>query len=388
MGFTLGQPPLQPRVSRAGIELVKRFEGLRRKAARLADGGWTIGYGHTLSAREGAEVGPDEAEALLIYDLRRVAEAVQAGVYTPLTQNQFDALCAFAFNIGLENFAGSAVLRRLNEGNHLQAAAALELWRKAALGGEDIVVDALVRRRAAEKALFLTPPEGFRPSPTPVLKVLLDPSLIDTLEQRRAGLARPVVVEAPLDGEFATAEREPPPFALEAEAAPDEPADPDLAYSPALAAAANVRARLDRLLAEDEPDTAELDLAEPEPEPEPEIETGPETEPQPQPQPQPQVNAPLDLEPPVEQMLDAPTDGFPDDDYLIRQDAYIAPVSTRRHRAVNTPMLVIALIGLAMFSGSVVAMFNGNSSFAMLCIGLGGVIFMVIAAIRFLVSRI
>ena len=44
------------RVSRAGIELIKRFEGLRRRAARLPDGGYTVGYGHTRSAREGAEV--------------------------------------------------------------------------------------------------------------------------------------------------------------------------------------------------------------------------------------------------------------------------------------------------------------------------------------------
>jgi lysozyme len=379
MGFTLGQPPLQPRVSRAGIELVKRFEGLRRKAARLADGGWTIGYGHTRSAREGAEVGPDEAEALLIYDLREVAEAVQAGVYTPLSQNQFDALCAFAFNIGLENFAGSAVLKRLNEGAYLQAAAGLELWRKAAFDGEDIVVDALVRRRAAEKALFLTPPEGFRPTPTPVLKVLLDPSLIDTLEQRRAGLARPAEIDIPLEGEFAAAERQPSLFDLEPEApTADPPIDPEEEFSPALAAAANLTARLDRLLAEAGPDTAE---PEPEPEPQAEPELSPPAE-------------PLDLDPLVEpapddqSRVEALGDGFGDDDYLIRQGAFPAPAPSRRHRPLNAPMLVIALIGLAMFSGSIVAMFNGNASFTMLCIGLAGVIFMVIAAIRFLVSRV
>ena len=44
------------KVSSAALDLIKRFEGYRRKAARLADGRWTIGYGHTLSAREGAEV--------------------------------------------------------------------------------------------------------------------------------------------------------------------------------------------------------------------------------------------------------------------------------------------------------------------------------------------
>ena len=49
---------MKPRhqVSRTAIELIKRFEGYRRKAAQLPDGRWTIGYGHTASARAGAEV--------------------------------------------------------------------------------------------------------------------------------------------------------------------------------------------------------------------------------------------------------------------------------------------------------------------------------------------
>src|SRR5215218_10196476 len=95
------------RVSRTAIELIKRFEGYRRKSAQLPDGRWTIGYGHTLTARQGAEVSESDAEALLIYDLRAVAQLVDEMTFTPLTQNQFDALCAFAFNIGLDNFRAS-----------------------------------------------------------------------------------------------------------------------------------------------------------------------------------------------------------------------------------------------------------------------------------------
>ena len=110
-----------------------------------------------------------DAEALLIYDLLTVTSAVNDLTFTPLTQNQFDALVCFAFNIGVDNFKGSSVLRRVNEGNLLQAAAAIEMWRKSEFEGERIVVDALVRRRAAEKALFLTPTDGFVPAPSPVL---------------------------------------------------------------------------------------------------------------------------------------------------------------------------------------------------------------------------
>ena len=167
---------MKPRhqVSRAAIELIKSFEGYRRKAAQLPDGRWTIGYGHTLTAREGAEVSEADAEALLMYDLIQVAHAVNEHSYTPLTQNQFDALCCFAFNVGVDNFRRSSVLRRVNEGQLLQAACAMEMWRKADFEGERIVIDALVRRRSAEKTLFLTPVSGWVPAPSPVLRPKID----------------------------------------------------------------------------------------------------------------------------------------------------------------------------------------------------------------------
>ncbi|MDO9473709.1 MAG: glycoside hydrolase family protein [Caulobacter sp.] len=161
-------------VSRAAIELIKSFEGYRRKAAQLPDGRWTIGYGHTLTAREGAQVSEADAEALLMYDLINVAHAVNEHSYTPLTQNQFDALCCFAFNVGVDNFRRSSVLRRVNEGQLLQAACAMEMWRKADFEGERIVIDALVRRRSAEKTLFLTPANGWIPAPSPVLRPRVD----------------------------------------------------------------------------------------------------------------------------------------------------------------------------------------------------------------------
>ena len=129
---------MKPRqqVSRAAIELIKRFEGRRSSAVQLEDGRWTIGFGHTKTARQGVEISEADAEALLIYDLMEVAGAINDWVYTPLTQNQFDALAAFVFNIGLENFRHSGVLRRLNEGALLQAACAMEMWRKVDFEGD------------------------------------------------------------------------------------------------------------------------------------------------------------------------------------------------------------------------------------------------------------
>src|SRR5580704_15930495 len=100
---------LRNSVSPAAIELIKRFEGFRRTAAQLEDGRWTIGYGHTRSAREGATVTEDDAEALLLFDLIEPQGAINALVFTPLSQNQFDALTAFVFNIGVDEFRHSAV---------------------------------------------------------------------------------------------------------------------------------------------------------------------------------------------------------------------------------------------------------------------------------------
>ncbi len=239
-------------VSRAAVELIKRFEGFREKAAQLPDGRWTLGYGHTLTARQGADVSERDAEALLMYDLIAVANAVNEHVYAPLSQNQFDALCAFAFNVGLENFRRSSVLKLINQGQPLKAACAMELWRRAEFQGQSIVLDALVRRRAAEKALFLTPPEGFIPAPTPLL-----PPHVDVDAAGAVPREAPAVIEAPLEGE-----------AVRLEAAAAEPAEP----SPPQAAAESVVARLEKILAEEAPpppevfpETAEPTLPEPEP---------------------------------------------------------------------------------------------------------------------------
>ena len=197
--------PSRIHVSKIAIEHLKRFEGFRAQAARLADGRWTIGYGHTKSAREGAEIGEKDAEALLIYDLMAVEKALNDQVFTPLNQNQTDALAAFVFNIGDEAFQDSAVLRRINEGALLQAASEMELWRSAEVGGDPLVVDALVRRRALESALFLTPPDGFAPAPTPVVRPRLDEDRLGVVPR-----TAPLPVNAALDGEWATAEVEHP----------------------------------------------------------------------------------------------------------------------------------------------------------------------------------
>lgn len=271
---------LHPRVTRAGVELVKRFEGYRRHAAKLSDGGFVLGYGHTLTARQGAEVNEADAETLLWFDLSRTAEAVESAVMAPVSDPQFEALTSFAFNIGLDNFTGSTVLSRLNEGAYLQAAAAIELWRRAEFDGDAWVVDALVRRRAAEKAHFLTPPEGFAPAPTGVIRPTFDHSVLAAaIAWGERGEA--TVVTAPaLDGDEATATLADPPGREHGDGAP----------SAAIAAMDALSARLGAILPDAEPAiVAPLVLA---PEPSPQA-------PPPEPEPEPSLfGSGLDLPPP------------------------------------------------------------------------------------------
>lgn len=249
---------MKPRhqVSRAAVDLIKRFEGYRQTSAQLPDGRWTIGYGHTLTARPGATVSEKDAEALLLYDLISVAHSVNEHTYTPLTQNQFDALVCFAFNIGLENFLRSGVLRRINEGSLLQAACAMEMWRKADFEGERIVIDALVRRRSAEKTLFLTPANGeWVPAPSPVLRPKIDYDASNAIPKQT-----PATVSTRTDGDRIVAHREGDlPFTI---VVPEEDRPSATEQS-----AAAVSARLEAILAEAEtaPSKTQQDLGLPEP---------------------------------------------------------------------------------------------------------------------------
>lgn len=145
------------RTSAAGRRLIKSFEGFRAQAEALPGGGWVIGYGHTRSAREGATVSRDDADKLLTYDLLPIEAAINEHVAVPLNQNQFDALASLALNIGRERFLNSTILKRLSDNRPLEAAMAFDQWRATLAEGKPVVDETLLRRRAAERALFLTP---------------------------------------------------------------------------------------------------------------------------------------------------------------------------------------------------------------------------------------
>jgi lysozyme len=189
------------RTSRQGLELIKSFEGFRARAAQLPTGIWIIGYGHTQSARRGLTVSASDAELLLRHhDLLAIEQAIVDRVLAPLNQNEFDALVSFVFNIGVEAFIASDVLAHLNSGDRLQAADALTFWRKGQIEGEMRVIDALVRRRAAEKAMFLEHPSGRASVPSALVTPMLDVAASLMTPRERA-----VIVETRVDGDRATA---------------------------------------------------------------------------------------------------------------------------------------------------------------------------------------
>ena len=138
------------RTGRDGVELIRHFEGCRFDAYLCPAGVWTIGYGHTAGVKEGDSIDQEAAEAFLIEDLETFEQAVTRLVEVPLTQQQFDALVSWTFNLGAGNLAESTLLKKLNNYQYAEVPEQMMRWVRA--GGK--VLDGLVRRRAAEAALF------------------------------------------------------------------------------------------------------------------------------------------------------------------------------------------------------------------------------------------
>ncbi len=146
------EPLQQFKYSDAGLALTKEFEGLRLEAYQDCGGIWTIGYGHTgRDVRPGRRVSEFEAEVLLRADLRDAIASVNRSIEVPIAQHQFDALVDFCYNAGRGNFERSSLLRKVNLEDFEGAAFQFGLWVNVDMKP----VPGLVRRRAAEAAMFL-----------------------------------------------------------------------------------------------------------------------------------------------------------------------------------------------------------------------------------------
>ncbi|MDC4976641.1 lysozyme [Acinetobacter baumannii] len=148
--------PVGKTTSDVGVDLISSFEGTRFTAYDDGVGVWTIGTGTTVypngvKVKQGDICTPEQAKAYFKHDLAKFEKTVNESVTVPLTQNQFDALVSLTYNIGSGAFKGSTLLKELNKGDYQGAAEQFLAWKKA----KGKVLPGLVRRREAERALFL-----------------------------------------------------------------------------------------------------------------------------------------------------------------------------------------------------------------------------------------
>jgi len=147
------------KINKVGLEIIKSFEGWSSDPYLCPANRWTIGYGSTWDIRgrsvtsDHPNITKDEGEDLLRQEVHHIEGAVKRLIKTSLTVNQFSAICSWGFNVGSGNVQNSTLRMLLNRQNYEGAANEFPKWRKA--GGR--VLKGLVRRRIAEKTLFLTP---------------------------------------------------------------------------------------------------------------------------------------------------------------------------------------------------------------------------------------
>tara|TARA_Y100001963_G_scaffold151985_1_gene235884 strand:+ start:8 stop:508 length:501 start_codon:yes stop_codon:yes gene_type:complete len=138
------------KISQEGLSLIKKFEGCELKAYRCAANVLTIGYGSTKNVKEGDTITQEEADKLLLHEMKEYEGYINDMVKSDLKQNEFDALVSWVFNLGPSNLSSSTLLQKLNNKDWDDIPNQIKRWNKA--GGE--VLQGLVRRREAEALLF------------------------------------------------------------------------------------------------------------------------------------------------------------------------------------------------------------------------------------------
>lgn len=149
------------KISEKGLDLIKTFEGCKLTAYRCSAGVWTIGWGTTEPIQgkaicKGMTITQKQADQLLLDNLVQYEQGVSKAVKVKLNQNQFDALVSFTYNCGINALKRSDLLGYVNQKDFLKAANEFERWNKA----NGVVLGGLIKRRKAEKELFLSTIKG------------------------------------------------------------------------------------------------------------------------------------------------------------------------------------------------------------------------------------
>lgn len=140
------------KTSKKGIDLIKHFEGCKLIGYMCPAGVPTIGYGHTRVAKVGWRISEEAAEKLLVEDLT-IFEAQINKLDLDLTQDQFDAIVSFVFNLGIGNFQKSTLLKLIKaDPTDFYIAFEFLKWTRAGR----VVLPGLELRRKAEAKLYFT----------------------------------------------------------------------------------------------------------------------------------------------------------------------------------------------------------------------------------------
>ena len=139
------------KLSAKGALFIKLKEGFRSVAYNKLDGIWTIGYGHTLGVTQGMTCTRAEADTWFLQDVAKCEVSVNKQNLT-LSQNQFDALVSYAYNIGVGAFERSNLLAMIKSGK--PEAEIRKWWTTHWITVSMEVIPGLVTRRAEEAAMF------------------------------------------------------------------------------------------------------------------------------------------------------------------------------------------------------------------------------------------
>ena len=148
-------------ISRNGLKLIQEYEDFRAKAYLDIKGVPTIGFGTTYY-QDGTKVQlgdictRSQAEAWFVNDCKALDAFLDRNVtQKKLTQNQFDALASFIYNVGRSAFIGSTMYRLIKLGKMKEAADEFLRWDKVTINGKKVSSQGLLNRRKKERALFL-----------------------------------------------------------------------------------------------------------------------------------------------------------------------------------------------------------------------------------------
>jgi lysozyme len=177
-------------VTEQGLALIRRFEGFRALAYRDSASIWTIGFGHTSTAgaphvRPGMKISRKDGLQIPARDVASFARGVEHLLEVELRPSQFSALVSFAYNVGLENFRKSSVLRAVNAQDFAAVPRRLALWVKC----KGAVLPGLVHRRAAEAALFLSEDQPRNNQPLRPAREPIEPVAGKPLRKSSTGIA-------------------------------------------------------------------------------------------------------------------------------------------------------------------------------------------------------